>query len=46
MAAIGIIMGGKEKTKDLAVPKVYSKAVRSAKRFEDEFGTVMCEELF
>jgi C_GCAxxG_C_C family probable redox protein len=45
MAAIGIIMGGSEKTKDLDVPKVYSKAVRFAKRFEEEFSTVKCEEL-
>lgn len=45
IAAIGLIMGGEEKIKDLVVPKVYSKAVRFAKRFEDEFGTVKCEEL-
>ncbi|MHA2006840.1 MAG: C-GCAxxG-C-C family protein [Promethearchaeota archaeon] len=45
LAAIGIIMGGQEKIKDLNVPKVYSKAVRFAKRFEEEFGSVMCEEL-
>ncbi len=45
MAAIGIIMGGKDKIKDFDVPKVYGKAVRFAKKFEDEFGSVMCEEL-
>jgi len=45
LAAIGIIMGGKEKIKDLEVPKVYGKAVRFAKSFEEEFGSVMCEEL-
>ena len=45
LAAIGIIMGGQDKIKDLDVPKVYGKAVRFAKRFEEEFGSVMCEEL-
>lgn len=45
LAAIGIIMGGQEKIKDLEVPKVYGKALRYAKRFEKEFGSVMCEEL-
>jgi C_GCAxxG_C_C family probable redox protein len=45
LAAIGIIMGGKARIKDLDVPKVYGKAVRFAKSFEEEFGSVMCEEL-
>ena len=31
--------------RDHVVPKVYGKALRYAKRFEKEFGSVMCEEL-
>ncbi|MHA2390478.1 MAG: C-GCAxxG-C-C family protein [Promethearchaeota archaeon] len=45
LAGIGIIMGGQERIKDLDVPMAYSKAVRFAKRFEDNFGSVKCEEL-
>jgi C_GCAxxG_C_C family probable redox protein len=45
LAGIGIIMGGQENIEDMDVPMVYSKAVRFAKRFEDQFGSVMCEEL-
>ncbi|MHA2036688.1 MAG: C-GCAxxG-C-C family protein [Promethearchaeota archaeon] len=45
LAAIGIISGGQSKIKDLDVPKVYGKALKFAKRFEEEFGSVMCEEL-
>jgi C_GCAxxG_C_C family probable redox protein len=45
VASIGIIMGGQEKIKDLEVPKVYGKAIRFARRFEEEFDSVMCEEL-
>jgi C_GCAxxG_C_C family probable redox protein len=45
IAAMGIIIGGQEKIKDLEVPKVYGKAIKFAKRFEEEFGSVMCEEL-
>ena len=45
LAAIGIISGGQGKIKDLDVPKVYGKAVKFVKRFEEEFGSVMCEEL-
>ncbi|MFW9783161.1 MAG: C-GCAxxG-C-C family protein [Candidatus Heimdallarchaeota archaeon] len=45
LAGIGIIMGGQDKIKDLDVPMAYSKAVRFAKRFEDKFGSVICEEL-
>ena len=45
LAAIGIIMGGQDKIKDLEVPKVYGKAIRFVKSFEEEFGSVMCEEL-
>jgi len=45
LVAIGIISGGSEKIKDLDVPKVYGKALKFSKRFEEEFGSVMCEEL-
>jgi len=45
LAAIGIISGGQGKIKNLDVPKVYGKAVKFVKRFEEEFGSVMCEEL-
>ncbi|MFX1456859.1 MAG: C-GCAxxG-C-C family protein [Promethearchaeota archaeon] len=45
VAAIGIISGGREKIKDLEVPKVYGKALKFVKRFEEKFGSVMCEEL-
>ncbi len=45
LAAIGIISGGQGKIKDLVVPKVYGKAVKFGKRFEEEFGSVICEEL-
>ncbi len=45
IAAIGIISGGQDKIKDLNVPKVYGKAVKFSRRFEEEFGSVMCEEL-
>jgi len=45
LAAIGIISGGKDKISDLDVPKVYGKALKFAKRFQEEFGSVMCEDL-
>ncbi|MBY8984179.1 MAG: C_GCAxxG_C_C family protein [Candidatus Lokiarchaeota archaeon] len=45
IAAIGIISGGEKKINDLDVPKVYGKALKFTKRFEDEFGSVMCAEL-
>lgn len=45
LTGIGIIMGGQENIEDMAVPMVYSKAVKFAKRFEDQFGSVSCEEL-
>jgi C_GCAxxG_C_C family probable redox protein len=45
LAAIGIISGGNGKINDLDVPKVYGKALKFSKRFEEEFGSVMCEDL-
>ena len=45
LAAIGIIMGGQGEIKDLDVPKVYAKVEKFSKRFENEFGSVICEEL-
>jgi C_GCAxxG_C_C family probable redox protein len=45
LAAIGIISGGKDKISDLDVPKVYGKALKFSKRFQEEFGSVMCEDL-
>ncbi|MHA1987616.1 MAG: C-GCAxxG-C-C family protein [Promethearchaeota archaeon] len=45
LAAIGLISGGKEQINDLDVPRVYGKALKFAKRFQEEFGSVMCEDL-
>ncbi|MFW9829684.1 MAG: C-GCAxxG-C-C family protein [Candidatus Thorarchaeota archaeon] len=45
IAAIGIIMGGQNKTRDMDVPIVYGKAIRFAKKFEEEFGSLNCQDL-
>ncbi|MEJ2250091.1 MAG: C-GCAxxG-C-C family protein [Candidatus Lokiarchaeota archaeon] len=45
IAAIGIIMGGIEKTKDFEVPIVYGKAIRFASKFEEKFGSLCCQDL-
>ncbi|MFX1378168.1 MAG: C-GCAxxG-C-C family protein [Promethearchaeota archaeon] len=45
IASIGIIMGGQDKTKDLDVPIVYGKAIRFAKKFEEKFGSLSCQDL-
>jgi C_GCAxxG_C_C family probable redox protein len=45
MVAIGIIMGGQEKTKDTDVPEVYGKAIRFATKFEEKFGSLSCQDL-
>jgi C_GCAxxG_C_C family probable redox protein len=45
MVAIGIIMGGQEKTKDTNVPVVYGKAIRFASKFEEKFGSLSCQDL-
>ena len=45
LTGIGIISGGQGKIKDFDVPKVYGKALKFSKRFEEKFGSVMCEEL-
>lgn len=44
-AAIGIIIGGKEKLKFRDHMKVYQKAAIYAHNFEKEFGSVACKEL-
>ncbi|MHA1491372.1 MAG: C-GCAxxG-C-C family protein [Promethearchaeota archaeon] len=44
-AAIGIVMGGQERTTDEDIPKIYLKAAKYVQNFEKEFGSVSCEEL-
>lgn len=45
IAAIGIIMGGKEIIKPREVPNVYMKVIRFAMKFEEEFGSVRCKHI-
>lgn len=45
MAAIGIIMGGKEVLKERDVPLAYGKAILFASKFEQKFGSLSCEDL-
>lgn len=45
IAAIGIIMGGQEKTKPQDVPLVFTKAIQFADKFEKKFGSISCHEL-
>jgi len=45
IAAIGIIMGGQDKIKDIDVPIVYGKAIRFTKKFEEKFGALSCQDL-
>jgi len=45
IAAIGIISGGQEKAKSSEVPKIYSKAIRFASKFEKKFGSLSCEDI-
>ena len=45
MAAIGVIMGGHEEAKSNDVPKIYAKAVRFASKFENQFGSLSCEDI-
>ncbi|TXT54678.1 MAG: putative redox-active protein [Promethearchaeota archaeon] len=44
-AAIGIIMGGKERMGDSEIPMTYLKAAKFATDFEKEFGSVVCAEV-
>lgn len=44
-AAIGAIMGGKERMNDRLMVITYLKASKYAKEFEKEFGSVVCSEL-
>ncbi|TFG08617.1 MAG: C_GCAxxG_C_C family protein [Promethearchaeota archaeon] len=45
IAAIGIIMGGQERTRSKEVPLVFTKAIQFADKFEKEFGSVCCHEI-
>jgi len=45
IAAMGIIMGGQDKTKDDDVPIIYGKAIHFTKKFEDKFGSLNCQDL-
>jgi C_GCAxxG_C_C family probable redox protein len=45
IAAIGVIMGGQEKTKREDVPLVFTKALRFADKFETKFGSLSCWDL-
>lgn len=44
-AAIGAIMGGKERMDDPTMAMAYLKAAKYASEFEKEFGSVVCAEL-
>jgi C_GCAxxG_C_C family probable redox protein len=44
-AAIGIILGGKERMHNRIIPIAYLKAAKFATEFEKEFGSVICAEL-
>jgi hypothetical protein len=45
LAAIGIIMGGKKKTESSDVYGVYAKGARYATSFENEFGSICCQDI-
>jgi len=44
-AAIGIILGGKERMDDDLIPIAYLKAAKFASEFEKKFGSVICSQL-
>jgi C_GCAxxG_C_C family probable redox protein len=44
-AAIGIILGGKERMHNKTIPIAYLKAAKFASEFEKEFGSVICARL-
>ncbi len=44
-AAIGVILGGKERMGNGLIPIAYLKAAKYASEFENEFGSVVCSEL-
>jgi C_GCAxxG_C_C family probable redox protein len=44
-AAIGVILGGKERMNDDLIPIAYLKAAKFATEFEKEFGSVICSQL-
>lgn len=45
LAAIGVIMGGHQKTEPANVYNVYTKGARFASNFEKEFGSISCEDI-
>jgi len=45
IAAIGIIMGGKEVAKRETVPLVFTKALRFSDKFETKYGSLSCWDL-
>jgi len=45
IAAIGIVTGGQEKLVSYDVPKLYSKVLMFANKFENKFGSLSCEEI-
>jgi C_GCAxxG_C_C family probable redox protein len=44
-AAIGAIIGGKNRMKNDLIPVAYLKASKFASNFEEQFGSVVCSEL-
>ncbi|MHA1803301.1 MAG: C-GCAxxG-C-C family protein [Promethearchaeota archaeon] len=44
-AALGIIMGGKERMNNDMIPMAYLKASKFATDFENQFGSVICSQL-
>jgi C_GCAxxG_C_C family probable redox protein len=44
-AAIGIILGGKDRMHNKKIPIAYLKAAKFATEFEKEFGSVICAQL-
>jgi len=45
IAAIGLIIGGQEKTNPQEVPLVFTKVIQFADKFEKKFGSISCHEL-
>jgi C_GCAxxG_C_C family probable redox protein len=45
VAAIGVILGGKERMPNESIPIAYLKAAKFALDFEQEYGTVVCSGL-
>jgi len=45
IAAIGVIMGGQDKTKREDVPLIFTKALRFSDKFETKYGSLSCWDL-